>query len=158
MALDHAIKRPPFQQITTASKFIDFLQLEKKVTPIEVIASINAFIDKIGKLSIELRRFFYFIVNESADSETFIDALEMNLYELEAILSTDSQTLMGKIGILSSAKYKLIRHDEDEPNVVQVFINLPGDYNFMKELRLFCEENSFDLENILVAGDFSKLE
>lgn len=158
VALDHAIKRPPFQHITTADKFINFLQLEKKIKPMEVIASINAFIDKIGKLSNESRRFFYFIVKESADAETFLDALEMNLYELESILSTDSQTLMGKISILASNKYRLIRHDEDEPNVVQVFINLPGDYNFMKELRLFCEENSFDLENVLVAGDFSKLE
>lgn len=158
VALDHAIKRPPFQQITMADKFIDFLQLEKMIKPIDVIASINAFIDKIGKLSIELRRFFFFIVKESADAETFIDALEMNLYELESILSTDSQTLMGKISILASAKYRLIRYDEDEPNVVQVFINLPGDYNFMKELRNYSEEYSIDLENILVAGDFSALD
>lgn len=158
VALDHAIKRPPFQQITTADKFIEFLQLEKKIKPIEVVASINSFIDKIGKLSNELRRFFYFIVKESADAETFIDALEMNLYELESILSTDSQTLMGKISILASAKYRLIRYDEDEPNVVQVFINLPGDYNFMKELRNFCNDFSLDLESILVSGDFSLLD
>lgn len=157
-AVVQAIKRPSFQQITTASNFINFLQLESGINPSDVVASINGFIIKMGQLTQEMRRFFYLIVKESADAENFYDALEANLFELESILSTDSHTLMSKIGILKSDKYRLLRYDEDEPNVVQVFINLPGDYNFMKELRNFCYDFTLDLESILVSGDFALLD
>jgi hypothetical protein len=156
--LENAINRPPFQQITSARKFIDFLQLQKNTKASDIISAMNVFIDKIGKLSIELRKFFYLIVRESIESKLFLDALEMNLYELQSVLSIDAAILNGKLSILTNAKYQLVELDQDEENVVQVFLSLPGNYNFMKELRNFCYENFISLESILVDGDFSQLD
>ena len=156
-ALENAINRQPFQKVISASRFTNFLQLENNVEQSKVIDAINGFIDRIGKLSVELRKFFYLIVSESIEAEAFLDALEMNLHELQSLLPNDPKGVKEKLSVLSNSKYKLIRLDEDEPDVVQVFIWLPGDYNFMKELRSFCEVNSIKLESVLVNGDFSQL-
>jgi hypothetical protein len=153
-----ALSRPGFQAITSAKKFIDFLQLDQKVKPSDILGSINDFIQRLGKLSDELKSFYFLIITEAVDAENYVDALEMNLPELQSLLKVNKAEVRNKIEILLSAKYKLIRHDEDVPNFIKIFIWLPGDYNFMKELKLFCEENNLELKKILLEGEFALLD
>ncbi len=155
--LENAINRKPFERITSATRFIEFLQLDKTVKQSEVLVEINSIIGRIGKLSIELRRLFYLVILESTDASNFSDSLETNLHELQSLLPNKTAELRAKLSILANAKYKLIRLDEDEPHVARIFVWLPGDYNFVKELRSFCENNTIELERILVDGDFSLL-
>ena len=157
-AINKALTREPFQGITTAKKFIEFLDLTNNIKEDDIISAINEFIGKLGKLSQEFKRLFYLIITEASDSRNFIDALEMDLYELESLLNTNSGILLGKLKVLTSSKYGLLSYDEDEPNKVYANIWIPGDYNLIRELKLFCEENDIFIENLLVNGDFSLID
>lgn len=154
-AIKKALSRDPFQEIDSAEKFIEFLNLPDDIEETEIINSINDFIIKVGKLSEEFKRLFYLIISEASYSEHYIEALEMDLYELESLLSTNSGTLMGKLKVLTSPKYELLSYDDDEPNKVYANIWIPGDHNLIKELKYFCDENELSIEELLVKGDFS---
>lgn len=157
-AIKKAISREPFQAINSANKFIEFLDLLDNVDENEVISSINDFIKKLSKLSSELKRFFYLIISEASDSENYIDALEMNLYELESLLSSNPSELLGKIKILTSVKYNFLSYDEDEPDKVYANVWIEGDYNLINYLKMFCSENDISLESLIINGEFSLLD
>lgn len=157
-AINKALSRKPFQKISTAKKFIEFIELSDKINEDEIVVSINEFIIKLGKLSQEFKSLYYLILNEASDSENFIDALEMDLYELESLLGTNSGILLGKLKVLTSSKYGLLSYDEDEPSKVYANIWIPGDHNLIKDLKYFCEEKDFSFEDLLLKGDFSLIE
>lgn len=157
-AVNAALDRPLFQTLSGASKFISFLQLEKETKPELVLNDINEFISKYSKLSPELRRLYYLIIKESSDAPHFVDGLEMNLHELNSLLGVEKHKLMGNLKVLDSPKYKLLRIDEDEPDVVSIHIWLHGNYNFIKEIIFFAEENEINLDEIFMEGNFSLLD
>ncbi len=155
IGVENAINRTQFQKITSVSKFTDFLKVEDSGESLDILNSINSFIEKIGKLEVNLRTLFSLIVRESFDSTSHVDALEVDLNELRDLIS--SEELNSKIKILMSPKYAFINYDEDTPEILKIYIDIPHDFNLIKELRDYCKENSVELDDILVRGDFSIL-
>lgn len=155
--VQNAIRREGFQNITTAIAFIDFLDLDADMKNDDVILAINIFISRLGKLTRELRNLFFLIISDSIVSDTFVDALEITIPELESLLATDRANVMSRVHILTSPKFHLVRYDEDEPNILNIFVSMPGDQNLVLMIHEFCQANSLDMERIIVDGDFSLL-
>jgi|GEM_PF-7096203 len=158
VAVKSALDRPLFQPIASANKFIDYLQLDNKIKRSDVLANINEFITKYGKLSDDLKSFYFLIIKESSEAKHNTDALEVNLRELDSLLRIRKSELLGNINVLASKKYELIRYDEEEPNHVTLFIWLKGDYNFIKEIKNYATENLINIENIFIKGNFALLD
>lgn len=153
-----AIDRPMFNKLNKADKFIEYLELDPKTKPAAVIEDINDFISKYSKLSPDLRNFYYLIIQESIDASHYVDALEMNLYELDSLLSGQKSEILGNIKVLDSNKYNLLSFDEDEPDKVTIHVSLAGDYNLIKEIKNYSVENNIELKDIFITGDFGLLD
>ena len=151
------VRRTSFTPIESAKKFIKYLELPSDVDPQDIIEQLNDIIKRIGRLPDNFKELYYTIISESERSTTYIDSLEIDMHELEALSGISAVELVQKINILDSPKYKLVSYDEDEPQTLSVYLCLKGDYNFPLDLKNFIEENRLNLEDFLLRGNFNLL-
>lgn len=156
--LKFAIQRNSYQALTTCDKFSDFIGSnsipEKQVN----LRNLNLYFSTISKLPKDVKDLYTILLNESEKDDHYINGIITNLNEVIGHTNFSKSQLRDYLEILMQKKYKLVQHDEDEPNSILVNFWGDEDINVAAEVKLFCESNNYDLHELFTSMNFDKFE